>query len=373
MKLKGIKYISPLFDSSGYAQASRSYVMALYKAGIPLTLAPVAFEQASPKLKDEERRVFDYLLHRDIDYNVVIVHLTPEFWPNHMEHDKFNVGYTVWETTRLHPAWSGHMNHADLILGPCQWNKDVFISSGVTKPIGIIPHISIASDYDGVKAFPVSGVKEGAFKFYSIFQFTERKHPLALVKSYWAAFPNGENVALIIKTYSGAFNEESKNSVKTAIQSIKRVMPMDNHPPIYLILDMLSRDQILGLHTYGDCFVSLDRGEGFGLCGFEAGAAGKPVIETGFGGALEYVKLEHSYPVNYTLTPVFGMPWSPWYRGDQMWAEPDCEHAIKQMQHVFENQEEAKLRGIALRQFIRDNFNEKIIGDKIINVIEEHL
>jgi len=68
---------------------------------------------------------------------------------------------------------------------------------------------------------------------------------------------------------------------------------------------------------------------------------GDPIVVTGFGGAVEYAKPDNSYPIKYVQTPVFGMPWSHWYRGDQCWAEPDVLHGAETMQHIYHNQDEA--------------------------------
>ena len=100
---------------------------------------------------------------------------------------------------------------------------------------------------------------------------------------------------------------------------------------------MLTENQMRGLYKRIDCYSTLDRGEGFGLGPFQAGACGKPVIATGFGGVKEYLNKSNSYLVNYTLTPVFGMPWSPFYTGKQCWAEPDIVHGAELMREVFNN------------------------------------
>ena len=53
MKITGIKYIGPIFDPSGYAQACRGNIMALHSQGVPLTLAPISFEPTRPDLGAE--------------------------------------------------------------------------------------------------------------------------------------------------------------------------------------------------------------------------------------------------------------------------------------------------------------------------------
>jgi glycosyltransferase involved in cell wall biosynthesis len=225
-------------------------------------------------------------------------------------------------------------------------------------------------EFINVDPYDVAGVKPDAYKFYGIFQFIERKHPMALIKSYWSAFQNDENVALILKTYRNGFSNDEKEAVRATIKRLKKVTNMHKYPPIYLIADRLDRSELLGLHKTCDCLAHLDRGEGFGLVPFEAGAFGNPVLITGWGGALEYAKKDNSYLVNYTLTPVFGMPWSPWYSGDQLWAEPDCGHAIELMREIYNNQDGARYRGEKLKQFIADNFSWESVGNKMIEALK---
>jgi len=369
MELRGIKYVGPFFDASGYGQASRGYALALHKMGVPLVIKPVSFEEVKPDLGEEGKILFG-LQKEKVDYNIVLTHLTAEWWEKHYEPDKTNIGYTIWETDKLHPDWPGWINKYHAAMVGSEWNVEVCKKSGVTIPIYSVPHGIDLSRFDDVTSYVLPGVKKNAYKFYGIFQFTERKHPVALIKSYWYAFQNKENVALILKTYRSNFGDEEKDAIRKSIKRLKAVTPMDNHPPIYLILDMLSNDEVLGLHKFGDCFVSLDRGEGFGLCGFEAGASGNPIIVTGIGGALEYAKPEHSYLLNYTMTPVSGMPWSPWYRGDQLWAEPDCLDAVNNMRHVYNNRKEAAKKGALLRKYIEDNLTWDKVGQRMIDVIK---
>jgi len=256
------------------------------------------------------------------------------------------------------------------VLVGCEWNKDLFKESGVTIPIGVVPHGINMDEFNNVNPFQVAGVKDDTYMFYGIFQWTERKNPLALIKAYWYEFKEEDNVALVLKTYRGNYEESEKDAIRSTIKRLKLVTPMDYHPPIHLIPNMLSESEILGLHARGDCYVSLDRGEGFGLSPFTAGACGNPIIVTNYGGSTEYAKEDNSYLVNYTLTPVYGMPWSPWYRGDQLWAETDVLHGAKLMRQVYENQTESKARGQKLKQSISENFTWEVIGKKIIEEIE---
>ena len=44
MVIKGIKYTAPVLDNSGYAKAARGNILALHKAGVPVTVNPISFE-----------------------------------------------------------------------------------------------------------------------------------------------------------------------------------------------------------------------------------------------------------------------------------------------------------------------------------------
>jgi glycosyltransferase involved in cell wall biosynthesis len=206
--------------------------------------------------------------------------------------------------------------------------------------------------------------------FYDILQWTERKHPLALIKAYWYEFKEKDNVALVLKAYRGDYSDGEKDAIRSTIKRLKKVTPMDYYPPIYLIPHILSEDEILGLHARGDCFVTFNRGEGFGLSPFTAGACGNPIIVTNYGGSKEYAKEHTSYRIDRSLTPVFGMPWSPWYRGDQLWAEPDVVHGASLMRHVYENQHESNTMGNTLKSYIAKNFSWEVIGKCIIKEIK---
>ncbi len=371
MKIKGIKYVSPLFDGSGYGEASRGYVMSLHKLGVPITAVPISFEETRP-VHEKYGKTLQSLVEKEVDYNVVIIHATPQHFDVFKEPDKTNIGYVVWETTKLPQDWVERMNTMDKILTSCSWNADVYKDSGVTVPVGVVQHGIDMKEFDGIKPYNIKGITNDTFVFYDIFQFMERKHPMAIIKAYWHAFQGGEDVALVLKTYRMSYSDKDKATIRNTVKSLKQIMPMTNpHAKVYLILDQLTRNEILGLHKRGDCFVSLDRGEGFGLNGFTAGACGKPIIVTGMGGALEYAKPDNSYLVDHSLTPVFSMLWGPWYTGDQLWAEPSVSQGANCMREVYENRDEAKQKGAELKKNIADNFSWEKVAQKIVKEIKE--
>lgn len=371
MEIKGIKYTGPIFDNSGYARACRGNILALHRAGVPITLNPISFEELKPDL-GEVGQILNSLVKKPIDYNINIIHSTPEFWEKFKEPTKANVGYTIWETTKLHPAWPDYINNnVTKVLVGCEWNVDVFKNSGVEIPIGVVPHGINMSEFDGIEPFDISGASKDDFVFYGIFQWSERKHPMALLKAYYKAFSGVDDVVLVLKTYRFGYADKEKDVIRQTIKRFKEVMLLDHYPKISFIHNMLSEREIAALHARGDCYVSLDRGEGFGLSPFQAGAYGNPIIVTNFGGTTEYAKEDNSYLVDYQLTPVFGMPWSPWYRGDQLWAEPNIVHGTELMRQVYMDRDAAKAKGAKLKEYISENFSWEVIASRIIKELKE--
>jgi glycosyltransferase involved in cell wall biosynthesis len=258
----------------------------------------------------------------------------------------------------------------DEIWVPCDWNVEVLKESGVQKPVRKIEHAINLSQFEDIPTLDL-GVPKDKFVFYSIFQWTERKNPVGLIKAFLSEFGKEDNVCLVIKSYISNVFKRKEEDLEKQLTSISSGMHVssNNTAPIYLIQRMLSRQQILSLHTQGDCFVLPARSEGFGIPFLEAMAVGNPTIGTRYGGNTEFMNDENSYLLDYTLTPVAFMPW-PIYNGKADWAEPDIGQLRSHMRHVYENQDEAKKKG-QLGKETAKNYSWEKIGQKMIDALEE--
>lgn len=361
--------------NSGYGEASRSYVLALHAAGIPLTVHPHCFEPDPPPVGTaSERAIFDSLVNKDIDFDIVIVHLTPDLAPPYVQQyaDKYVISYTVWETSKLHPLWVDACNKVNEVWVPSEWNIKSFRDSGVTVPLfkihhGIDPDTYLHTD---PSKFTITGLdKDNTFVFYSIMQWNARKNPDGLLRAYFNAFTAEDNVRLVLKAYVGRGlpSHEEMRQLKEMIKRIKADMQLPYFPKMNLIVDSLSTEQMRALHLYGDAYVSLPHGEGFGLTSFEAGLAGNPVIVTGVGGQMEYMTEENSYPVSYMWEFVAGMgSFNPWYWGNQEWARPSNVEAARLMRYVYDNRAAATEKAKKLQSRIKTEFNWEAVANQMI-------
>ncbi len=369
--MSGVKYIGPVFDGSGYAEAARNYVLSLYKKGYPVTLSPISFEKTRPEL-GENGKILQSLVKNNVEYDKVIVHSTPDLWARwtEFERNKYIIGYTVWETSKLDSRWITACNKVNEVWVPCDWNMQVFRDSKVTVPLHKIPHAIDVPNLNGLHNLNLQDVSPNTYVFYSIFQWQERKNPYGLLSAYNAAFSGVEDVVLVIKTYNRD-QADDLDEIRNLILNFRKYIHLDHYPKIMLIVENMSKESILDLHRRGDCFLLLQRSEGWGLPHFEAAAVGKPVITPGYGGQLDFLNKENSYLTDYTLCPVTGMTWSPYYRGDQLWCEPDLGHAIKLMRHVYNNRDEAIEKGKKARQYVEENFTWGRVGDMMVERLQK--
>ncbi len=371
MKPKGIQYVGPVLERSDWAQGGRQFAVALHEAGLLLRLRAID-ARGRPRGPGGDVEARQGLLNNPIDYDLVLLHGTPDQWLGLRESGKRHIGLAEWFTSRLHTAWTAAINASvDLCLVPSEWNRELFITSGVRVPVRVLPYCLDVTELAAGKPWRVAGVDDAAYKFYAVLDFTEQGNPAALVRSYWAAFQQDEQVALILKAQRPDLGDRARAAMIGTLERLKQVTQLDRYPPIYLVVEDIDRDALVGLHAYGDCFVSLDRGHAFGLAAFEAAAAGNPILITGAGGVGEFASPGDAYLVRHSLTPVSGMTSNPWCRGDQLWAEPDCGHAIELLRQVHAERARAAECGRRLQARIAAQFSRAAAAQSFIELVEK--
>lgn len=358
-----IKFTSVFLDHSGYGQAARDLLKALVEVGVNVTTEIVSFSKSSDigicplALK---------LQNKKISYKKKLIMLTPEQAMLHAEPDKYNIEILFWEVLGVDPRWVGYMNGMDEVWTPSQTFADTFRDSGVKVPIFVTKQ-----PMDARKAKPFKIDNFEGFLFYSVFQWTERKNPKTLLKTYWYTFQTKKDVALLLKTYRGNFTSAERDAIRSDILRWKNEMGIVEYPQVFLVLDELNSGDMMRLHATGDCFVSAHRGEGWGYPQMEAMSVGKPVISTDFGGIHEHLDNSTAWLIPYDLVNVYGMQHIPWYNEKQLWAESKGQELANAMLEAYGNPEMTKMKGTLARKLIEDNFSYKEVGNMMKDRLEK--
>jgi glycosyltransferase involved in cell wall biosynthesis len=360
---------------SGYGEASYRLVGALRSAGVNV-------EYRGWHGIDGDTRGFASAYRRDeqpsstVAANApTVAHLVPEHYPAvRLRYDGPVVAHTVWETDRIPSRWVRLMNAVAGVVVPCTWNRDVFASCGVTAPIDVVPHVAC----DPVPGDRGAGLDlpDDITVFYTIARWDPRKAPWLTVRAFLSAFTADDPVALVVKTshriHANPLGEWGANTPAfgtTALEIARLIREHPRPPLVRLEATEVSDDRIAGLHTRGDCYVSLSKGEGWGIGAFDACAYGNPVVTTGFGGQLDYLDPDHAWLIDYDeASVVHHSPLS--YSPDQRWAQPRVEHAAKLLAEIAADIARARARAAPLRERVLRDYTPAVIADRFLSVLD---
>lgn len=353
-----VKYTGPAYDYSGYGEASRHHLGALNAVGIDVILEKVNYT-AEPADFGNLTKLADSMRDNTGKYDIKLLHTTPDQFKMHMEKGKYHIGFCYWETDKIPKDFADGCKLMDEIWTGSKANKQAIKAAGVEVPVHIFPQ-AIETDRPKQKPYEIDDFD--GYLFYSVFEWIDRKNPTALIKAYYQAFKNNENVGLLLKTYYRNFTITNKKMIRHQIDRIKSELGYEKYPPIFLYLDLMDRSQIERLHSTGDCFVSAHRGEGWGIPQAEAMLYGKPIISTNYAGVHEYLTdKENALLIRYKMINVSGMMHSVrWYSNDQKWADIEIGDMAEAMKYVFDHQDN-KI-GTNAAEFVKQHFNFKEVG-----------
>lgn len=366
-----IKFVSPALDYSGYGECSRHYIGAMLAAKINLTCRIPKYTKEQSDY-DNLGKIANQLEDKPLNYGIVVVHTTPDQFKRYAEEDKYNIGMCFWETDTIPPDFAQGCMAMDEIWTGSEFNAQAIRNAGVDKPIHIIPE-AIDADIQTSKIKPYKSKADKSYTFYSIFEWTERKNPDALLRAYWQEFTEKDNVSLVIKTYLDDFTVAKRREISQAIGSIKTQCELDYYAPVYLYRDLMNRSQIYRLHKSFDCFVSTHRGEGWGIPQMEAMLMGKPIISSDLGGIHEYLtNKKDAVLLPVSMTSVTNTRNNSWYLPEQKWGAVDIKDVREAMRWVYEHKDQASKIGTNAAKTVNKEFSFEAVGKKIkerLNII----
>lgn len=366
-----IQYVGPCKDYSGYGEACRHDVGALVSAGINVTCRIPRYTKESTDF-GTLGEIIDGLEDKELDYAVKIIHTTPDQFRKYYEEGKYHIGRVFWETDKIPPDFVENCQLMDEIWTGSQYNADAIRKGGVDRPIYVIPEAIDANiDTDAIK--PYKSKADKTFAFYSIFEWTERKNPDALLRAYWSEFTEKDNVSLVIKTYLDDFSIAKRREISVVIGAIKAALGRDYYAPVYLYRDLMLRQQVYRLHKTFHCFVSAHRGEGWGVPQMEAMLLGRPIISTNVGGIHEYLtdKKDSILIQPSEMVPVKNTRNTQWYLPDQNWANIKIEDMRQAMRWVYEHPKERTAIGQEAIKTVRNTFSLEAVGQTMLHRLRE--
>jgi glycosyltransferase involved in cell wall biosynthesis len=366
-----LKYVGACKDYSGYGEAARHDLGALVAANVQVTAKIPVY---TPEHSDFGNlgQLATQLENNPIAYRFLMLHVTPNVYPSFLEAEKYHIGRVFWETDKLPLDFATPCQLLDEIWTGSEYNAEAIRKAGVTKPIHIVTE-AIDTNIDVAAMQPYITQNKDDYKFYSMFEWTNRKNPQALLEAYWREFENTSNVSLTIKTYVDNFRPDKMKEIERDINLLKKSIGLKKYPPLYLYTSIMDRHQVYRFHKSFDCFVSAHRGEGWGIPQMEALLMENPIISTNVGGIHEYLtdKKDALLLNKYKMVTVDNSRNKQWYTKDQHWAQVDVDELREAMRWVFKNKKKAKQLGINGAKLVREKFSLEAVGQAMRKRLQE--
>lgn len=263
---------------------------------------------------------------------------------------KIKILYTMIEGDEVPDEWKKYLDMADYILVPTQFVADTFKRDGFNAEV-------IPLGYDANIFKPAIRVNNDVYTFLHYEAFQDRKGWEELLDA-WTLSGMAEKefeTKLILKTIV-PFNEVYK-----MLEDKNIALPYN----VQVVSGSLPHECLNSLLAEADCFVFPSRGEGFSLPPLEAMATGCPVILSKGHSHMDYFDERYMYGVE--ATKKVPARYSNW--GDQgNFVRCNIDSLSKTIEHVYNNQEQARQKGLDCLEYIGKYRYDKVIK-KLSNFI----
>lgn len=235
-----------------------------------------------------------------------------------------HVGYAVWETPQLPPAYAQGIAGLDAVWTASAFSREAF-AAGASCPVYVLPHVverarPARDDMAALTTRLGMDARPKPFFFYTVADAVNpRKNLSGLLLAFATAFPDpAANVRLVVKQY-------------------RSPQPLEGIANVISLPEMLSEGEMAALHALCDCYASAHHAEAWGLPLSEALAFGNPVIATGYSGNMEFMTARNSFPMPYTVAPVTDAMCAALpnlFTRDMTWADIDIPALVAAMRRM---------------------------------------
>jgi hypothetical protein len=362
----GVNIFGYINSEFGLGNSCRSFIRKIEEEKIPFSL----IEIDSP---EEKGNYYECQEENPFPINIIFANpIRNIFKEKGMKkfENKLNIGIWFWELEDVPPIYKEFSMFYDEIWVTSRFCLDSFKKDLENKNIHLIEYTGGGiekRDKDLCKKLIGIDPQSKLFLFcFDSLSDYHRKNPEGVIKSFKMAFPNQENVNLIIK---------SKNLTPVQLNKINGLIY--NDPRIKLMNYSIDKENMDILMNSCDVYVSLHRSEGFGIPIFDSILLEKAIICTEWSGNLDFCDPRFIDMISYdfielhpeSVYKIFDLP------RDTRWADPDLEEASLRMRECYENLEEkiekVKLnKNKILKRYKSSNLISKRIETLYNNIIE---
>ncbi len=367
--VQGINFIADLQGALGLSEAARNVFRAIRQQQIPLSYTP--FDYPVPRENAESVESYQglpqgvqYALSL-MFYNVNVFHTLTPNQLSVLTGDRYTIGYWFWELAQVPKAWSKQFERVNEIWVATHYVQQIMLGVA-NKPVHVIPMpVEVTTSPKPQRAH--FGIPDNRYVFlfsFSALSSDARKNPWSFIAAFERAFgrnPGVDGPLLVIKTHHLHMFPSMQKELREKVAGVGGLLLEDDY----------TRQEVNDLFACADAYVSLHRGEGFGLGMAEAMYLGKPVIGTAYSGNLDFMRPDNSYLVDYTLQAISPADHrhyqgaADFYEPGFVWAEPNIDQAAANMHTLYEDPTEGRERGQRAASYIREHYSSRAAGRAI--------
>ena len=353
---RGITLIGDFTQGGSNSKTNRDFAHALKDAGVPFQTYSIDRKISVPEsdYQDILTPAGEFRLHK---YTHVIEMFRSPL-PRELVTNRARIAF--WEGEHgILDVWP-FLSGSDPVIGMSDFNVEYFrreFKAPVYKILYPLRRIDVAiPPRNEMRA--KFGIGKDDFMVLFTFDFGsyKRKNPIAAMRAFAKSLSSAQDAKLVFKTMG------AKNHSAQVAEVEREASRLGIAEKFRLINEYLPHAELYGLTSACDVYISLHRGEGFGLGMAEAMLMGKPVMATDWSANTEFCKEGMSFPVPYRLVPVKS---DEYFTSMKEWAEADVDAAATILRRCYDAPTlriEVGARGKAFveQHFSNENFKKSV-------------
>ena len=353
---RGITLIGDFTQGGSNSKTNRDFAHALKDAGVPFQTYSIDRKISVPEsdYQDILTPAGEFRLHK---YTHVIEMFRSPL-PRELVTNRARIAF--WEGEHgILDVWP-FLSGSDPVIGMSDFNVEYFrreFKAPVYKILYPLRRIDVAiPPRNEMRA--KFGIGKDDFMVLFTFDFGsyKRKNPIAAMRAFAKSLSSAQDAKLVFKTMG------AKNHSAQVAEVEREASRLGIAEKFRLINEYLPHAELYGLTSACDVYISLHRGEGFGLGMAEAMLMGKPVMATDWSANTEFCKEGMSFPVPYRLVPVKS---DEYFTSMKEWAEADVDAAATILRRCYDAPTlriEVGARGKAFveQHFSSENFKKSV-------------
>lgn len=357
--LEGIFY-----NGHGLAEGNRILLRILDQAGYRVRIEARDSQEKRLVLAPQEIRYISSFERTELTSNDMYLYNGVGSHVRHRPEFRVNIARTTFETDRIPEFWVPELNKFDEVWVQSSFNVQSFLSSGIRVPLRLIPNFFDMSLYEPNGLTLELPIPE-SFVFLSVFDLKERKGYDVLLEAYLNEFSAADDTALVVK-----IRDHTKSDKVEELIAV-HPKPADQRPSVYVIDQMLSTEEMLGLYRASDAFVLPSRGEGWGRPFFEAMLMELPCIGTGWSGQTDFMNESNSFLVEVERLTRITNNENAMFNG-HFWAEPSLADLQRKMRIVRSRRRTAKQMAVRARGELLEKYAMESTAGKVVKEIAKY-